>query len=96
VSLRSGVAIRSQGTAVFDVHNGLITRLAIHYDLSPVPASGPERRIRPHAPTAGSPRSRCMPACCLKSGQPSPDHEPMQLTNGDLPGSAAATAWSLE
>jgi hypothetical protein len=54
VSFRSGVAIRSQCTAVFDVHDGLITRLAIHHDLSSVHTSRPERRIRPYAPTAVS------------------------------------------
>ena len=36
VSLRSGVAIRVQCTLVFDVRDGLITRLAIDHDLSPV------------------------------------------------------------
>ena len=54
VSLRSGVAIRGQSTLVFDVHDGLITRLAIHHDLSLAPASMPGRRVGPDAPAAGS------------------------------------------
>jgi len=54
VSLRSGVTIRSECTLVFDVRDGLITRLAIHHDLSPVRASAPERQVRPDAPTAES------------------------------------------
>lgn len=54
VSLRSGVAIRSQCTLVFDVHDGLITRLAIHHDLSPVRASGGEPRVGSDAPAAVS------------------------------------------
>jgi ketosteroid isomerase-like protein len=52
VLLKSGVAIRSQCTLVFDVRDGLITRLAIHHDLSPVRPGRPERRARPEV--AGS------------------------------------------
>jgi len=54
VALRSGVAIRVQCTLVFDVRDGLITRFAIHHDLSPVRAGGPGPRHRPDSPTAGS------------------------------------------
>jgi ketosteroid isomerase-like protein len=46
VSLRTGVAIRSQSTLVFDVRDGLITRLAIHHDLAPASAGRPERTLR--------------------------------------------------
>ena len=54
VPLRSGVAIRSQCTLVFDVRDGLITRLAIHHDLSPVNENRPGRRARSDAPSAAS------------------------------------------
>jgi len=54
VSLRSGVAIRSQCTLVFDFHDGLITQLAIHHDLSSAWASRLERRVGPDAATTRS------------------------------------------
>ena len=58
VSLRGGLAIRSQCTLVFDIHDGLITRFAIHHDLSPARVGMPERRIEPHAPLAGAVANR--------------------------------------
>ena len=58
ILLRSGLAIRSQCTLVFDIRDGLIARFAIHHDLSPAPAGMPERRIEPHAPSAGAAADR--------------------------------------
>ena len=52
VSLRSGVAIRSQCTLVFDFNKGLISRLAIHHDLSSAWEITPERRDLPAVPAA--------------------------------------------
>ena len=52
VSLRSGVAIRSQCTLVFDFDKGLISRLAIHHDLSSAWESTPESGDLPAAPMA--------------------------------------------
>jgi ketosteroid isomerase-like protein len=46
VALRTGIAIRSRSTLVFDVRDGLITRLAIHHDLTPASARRPERSLR--------------------------------------------------
>lgn len=54
VSLRSGVAIRIQCTLVFDVREGLITRLAVHHDISPVRTSRRAPRGRSDGPIAGS------------------------------------------
>lgn len=51
-SLRSGVAIRVQCTLVFDVREGLITRLAIHHDVSPVGTSTHAQRVSSGGPIA--------------------------------------------
>ena len=58
VLLRSGLTIRSQCTLVFDIHYGSITRFAIHHDLSLARAGMPERRVEPHAPSAGAVTNR--------------------------------------
>jgi ketosteroid isomerase-like protein len=51
--LRSGLAMRDQCTLVFDVNDGLITRLAIHHDLSPALTTKSEPRVGREALTAG-------------------------------------------
>ena len=35
VAIAAGLDLRCERTLVFDVHHGLITRIAIHYELSP-------------------------------------------------------------
>ena len=39
--------------SAIEIRDGLITRLAIHHDLSPIRVSRQERRVRPNARTAG-------------------------------------------
>jgi hypothetical protein len=44
-AIGSGLTVRSECALVFDVYNGLITRLGIHYELSPVVETLPSAKV---------------------------------------------------
>jgi hypothetical protein len=57
-AIGSGLTVRSECALVFDVHDGCISRLGIHYQLSPVVETRPSRKasVTGHdgGPTAGT------------------------------------------
>ena len=46
-AIGSGLTVRSECALVFDVHNGLITRLGIHYELSPIAETPLRAKVSP-------------------------------------------------